>query len=389
MDVLLSIGVSGYTENFILKLWEAGSDGVGQEVFTTILVEKNNLGVPTVGAGHQVTEAVVANGMDKVTHIGRIIGAVSNIEYNEFVVLPETPILTVSLPVRFKIGDGGPNTPAAADTMATTPELAGLSIGNFVIHRGGFGPMYPNVHYDFNTIDGSWNLLGGDEFSPVDEITIDIKPVLVTTVVNDSVVGKWFGGFVDVAANINYSASHLRKLIRLSGSPEYSFITAPPIGYTVAFQHFGSAGTAKVNFTIGTLLWAGVPKAFVNIPRYCEAGFVWDGINFNVVYFNDSSFVNAAVIPLGVIASGIVAIGDVPAGDPQYTVTHNKNITGDYDVFLSVKSNSAALFFRNNKIGSTWWHHSTDKPNKFNFSLQEISGEVQDLSINWAIIKLS
>lgn len=388
MDVLLSISKSGYTENFWLRLWEADSDGVGQHVYEQELVEKNNLGVPTVGAGHQVTEAIMANGMDKVTHIGRIIGKVSGIEYNEFVVLPETSMVSVTLPVRFKIGDGGTNTPAAGDTGAITPELAGLAIGNFIIHRGTVGPLYPNVHYDFNTADGSWNFINGDEFAPADEITIDIKPTVVTSFTNDSVVGKSFAGFVDVAADTNYDASHLRKLIRLSGSPEYTFLVAPPIGYNIPFQHFGAAGTAKINFTIGSLLYKGTPKSFINIPQGAEGAFVWDGTNFNIVYFVDSTFIDTIVVPKGVIGWGTVNVGDVATGDPVFEVTHNLAIVGEYDVFLSIKSNAEATYFRNNKVCSTWWHHISDKPNKFKFSLQEITAEAQALSVNWIIVKL-
>ena len=142
----------------------------------------------------------------------------------------------------------------------------------------------------------------------------------------------------------------------------------------------------------GQLLWGAAPKDEIEIPQYCEACFVWDGINWNVVYINDSRFVNDAggvVYPVNsIVASGNYNVGDVANGDPQYEIIHNKAIPGDYNVLFSVKSNNAALYFKDNKLCGTWWHHATNKPNRFWVSLQEISGEVQNVSITWLIIKL-
>lgn len=395
MVIKFSVSTSGYTENFIVRIWEAESDGVGAHVYETTLVEKNALGVPTVGAGHQVSEVVTANGMDNVVHIVRIYGAVSANLYNEFNYEPTTSLLNVFLPIQFKIGDGGANTPAVDSDVCTTPELAGLTEAEFTIHRNNYGFLLPDIpanpisHFTFNSGTGEWQLKDGDVFGPTEEFTIQRLPQAVVSVVNDSVVGKLFSGFVDVPANTSWSAGHLRKLIRLSGSPEYDFATDPPMHYLHAFQHFGAAGTATIKFTNGTLLYKGAPKASIDIPVGYEAAFTWDGTNWNIVYFVDSSVIDGAAIPVAgtVLGVGRLLVGDVPAGDPLYTIVHNLAISGDYMIIPTIETNNPANYVKNNKVGIAWHHHATDKANKVYVSLQEISAEVQDLYIAWVIIK--
>lgn len=381
-------------ENMEVKIYEAESPNPGSEVYTEVIPEKDAMGVPTPGAGHQVINTITANGLDSVVHIVRLYGVTSGELIHEYNAEPKVDVVTVFDPIQFKIGDGGPYTPAADSNSYTNPILENLVAADYLIHRNNYGFLFDQVHYEVtDSATGTWGLLTTDVFGDGEEFTIQMKPKAVSTVVNDSVVGKWFKGFLDVSANTSYSNTHLRKLVRFSGSPEYTFLITDnvPIGYMFAFQHYGSAGTAKVKFQNGTLLWAGSPKASIDIPRYSEGGFVWDGTNWNVVYLCDSTWANAASVTYpvnSIVASGNFSIGDVGAGDPQWEITHSKNIPGDYNVLLSIKSNNAATYFRNNKMGSTWWHHATDKPNKFWVSLQEISGEVQDLSITWVIVKL-
>lgn len=386
------ISPSALTENFIVRIWEAASDGVGAEVHEETLVEKNGAGVPTPGAGHQVSETITVNGLDKVVHIVRMYGAVSTVLLHEYNVEPTADLVTVFDPIRFKIGDGEPNTPAADTDTCTTPELAGLEETDFIIFRANYGPLLPTVHFTFNTGDGSWQLVSPDIFSGEgggEEFTIVRLPQAISTVVNDSVVGKWFSDFLDINSNTSYASTHLRKLIRLSGSPEYTFSGSIPIGYVFCFQHFGSAGTATVKFNNGTLLYAGSPKAEIDIPRYTEGAFVWDGTNWNIVYMVDSSWVNTAGPAAAgtILGVGTYNVGNVAAGDPIYTIEHNLNISGDYMVQFSLETNNIADFTKNNRIGGTWVHHATDKANKFYVSLQELASETQNLSIAWVIIK--
>jgi hypothetical protein len=86
-----------------------------------------------------------------------------------------------------------------------------------------------------------------------------------------------------------------------------------------------------------------------------------------------------------IAGSGVFNVGDVPGGDPEYTVTHNLNIVGLYIVHGSIMSNNSATYYLNNKVSWTWY---APLANSFKFSLQELSGEVQDLSFAWTIIKL-
>lgn len=381
-------------ENMIVKIYEAENPNPGAEVYEEIIPEKNAMGVPTPGAGHQVINTVTANGLDRVVHVVRLYGAVSAELIHEYNAEPKVDLVTVFDPIQFKIGGGGLYTPAVDTNSYTNPILSNLTAVDYLILRNNYGFLFDQVHFEVtDSPSGTWGLLGDDLFGANEEFTILMKPQTISTVVNDSVVGKWFKGVEDISANTNYANTHLRKLIRLSGSPEYSFLVTDqvPLWYMFAFQHFGNAGTAKINFGNGPLLWAGTPKNSIDIPRYTEAGFVWDGTNWNVVYLVDSAWANAASVTYpvnSIVASGNYNVGDVAGGDPQYEIIHNKAIPGDYNVLLSIKSNNAATYFRNNKIGSTWWHHATNKPNRFWVSLQEISGEVQDLSITWAIIKL-
>lgn len=392
MVIKLTISKSAITEDFILKLWEAGSDTPQADVWETTLVEKDSGGTPTAGAGHQVDEAIVANGLDNVVHIARLYGATSgNLYFGPQNIEPGVDTVTIFSPIRFKIGDGGANTPAAGQPDCVTPDLTGLNADtDFVITRNNYGDLFPGIHFTFDSSSATWSLLNGDVFNDMEEFTIIRQPSKITTVVNDSVVGKWFGGFVDVNSNISFDATHLRKLIRFNATANYSFDTPPPIGYGIVFQNFKDAATGTVKFNNAGLKWGSTTKASIDLPPYSEACFTWDGTNWNVVYLSQSSWINntTTIQPGTTISVGETLVGDVAGGDPIFTVTHNLNISGDYKVFLSIRSNAEATYFRNNKVGSTWWHmEDGTKKDRFKFSLQEISGETQNLSVSWLIVK--
>lgn len=397
MNIYLVVGKSTITEDFILRIWEASADGPGAHVFedTVTLVEKDAGGVPTPGAGHQVEEPMTVPGMDSVTHIVRIIGATSGTVWAKYTHNPTVSILQVYIPIFFKIGDGGPETPAAGTDTCTNADLIGLTTDDFTIHRNNYGDLHPTTHFSFDSPTGTWQLNAPDQYNDQEEFSIHIHPQVISTPVNDSVVGKMFGGFVDVAANTNYSATHLRKLIRMAGQCTYTFQVGDtiPIGYPFCFTNLGTPyGTniCTVQFLNGNLKWGSTTKTTIDLPLYTEAAFVWDGVQWNVWILVDSRVWQSSTLPAGtILGAGSYNIGDVAAGDPIYTVNHALNITGDYHVFLQVKSNNSAVYFRDNKLCSTWWHE-TDvnlKKNQFKFSLQEISGEVQNVSVVWLIVK--
>lgn len=375
-------------EGMVVKIWEAQNDGPGAEVYTEILAQD-------IGGGHSI-HTIIANGLDKVVHIVRLYTATSNQLLHEYNAEPKTDIVNIFDPIRFKIGDGGDNTPIAGTNTYYNSLLIGLEDNEYEIFRNKYGYLFPTLHYTINSDAGTWTLVVPDNFNDAEEFVIKRKTKVLQTVVNDSVVGKWFAGFVDINVDMNYSSSHLRKLFRFSGTCSYTFQAsdAIPIGYAFVFQHFGLGDVSAkgtINFLNAPLAWNGVDKTTLDLPIFCEACFVFDGAKWNVVYLTTSSaFVPAGSIPpLTVLGAGNFFVGDVASGDPDFTVIHNLNITGDYNVYLSIKSDDPTQAYRNDKVGSTWFHHSTDKPNKFRFMLQEITGETQiGLNVSWLIVKI-
>lgn len=368
------------TENWSLKVWEASNDNPGAEVHTQ-----------TIPTPHTGITTVTINGLDKVVHVVRLYGAVSAALLHEFTIEPVTDVVNIFTPIQFKIGDGGANTPAAGTDTYTNSLLDDLGDDDYKITRNGYGVLFPNVHYTTTPTGGIWQLIAPDEFGPDEEFTIERKMTVIQTPVNDSVVGKWFGGFVDVAADTVYSNTHLRKLIRFAGTCKYTFqaLDQVPIGYAFVFQHFGTAGTATIEFFNGPLRWPGGDVTSRTLPSKCEACFVWDGTKWNVVYMVQSTWADGTTPQPGqTLGVGRYAVGDVAGGDPLYTITHNLNISGDYLVFWSLETISAANYHRNNKVCGAWHHHATDKANKFHISLQEISSEVQDVNIVWMLVKI-
>lgn len=371
-------GSAEVTENLVVKIYEAQAPEA--------VVYTETLAAPHTG-GHLVT----ANGLDKVVHIVRLYGATSNFKYQEYNVEPLTETAVVFDPIFFKIGDGGANTPAAGTKTYQNDLLKDLSDTDYKITRNNYGILFHGAHYTVNTGAGSWSLMGNDQMNEGEEFVIERKPLISQSVGNDSVVGKWFAGFVDIAANTAYDPAHLRKLVRFSGTCTYTLSGAIPVGYVFCFQHYGTSGTGTVAFQNAALKWMdGTTKASVALASGQEAGFVFDGTAWNVVYLSDGATAsNQSEPPVGtVLYAGEYPVSDVPAGDPQYTVQHGQNISWNYTVQLSIKTNSAAAYYANNKVGATWWHHPTDKANKFNFSLQEISSEVQNISVSWMLIKI-
>jgi len=115
--------------------------------------------------------------------------------------------------------------------------------------------------------------------------------------------------------------------------------------------------------------------------------FLFDGTNWNVAYISDSRFIEN---PTGYqkgdfIDNGFVTIGDVAPGDPNFTVTHNKGITGaTYHVKGTIR-HLGATPWRDNTI--TWCVYDQQE-NSFKLCLQEIYGEVQNLQFVWEMTKM-
>jgi hypothetical protein len=378
-------------EDLVVKVWEASNDAPGAEVYT--------LNIPqAVGGGHPNIETIVINGLDKVVHVVRLYTAVTVNKLHEYTIQAMADLMTFFTPIQFKIGDGGLLTPNAGDTAYFNPLLNYLGDADYTVFRNNYGFLIPLTHYTTFQFDpsgpstpGGFALNAPDNFGPGEEFTIQIKPVLEVPI-HDSVVGKWFGDFVDVIANRDYSFGDLRKLLRFNNGAEYTFKLGDnvAIGYGWIFQNFGSSQTtSKVNFLNAPLKWGNTTKNSIDIPAYCEAGFVFDGTFWNVIYLSKSDWVNAASpsTPGQNIGVGTFAIGNLAAGDVTFTVTHNLNITGDYLVFTSIIG-TAATQINDNDVICIWYHHATDKANKFVINCQEKAAGVQNITIAWLIVKI-
>lgn len=118
-----------------------------------------------------------------------------------------------------------------------------------------------------------------------------------------------------------------------------------------------------------------------------QLGFSTSGdINSNDAAVLATTALTNQLLGLNKIAGyGLVNFGDIGGGDVVKQVNHNLNIAGNYIVIGCLKSNQAALHYRDNKVTWTWFN---PQANSFQVSLQENASEVQDVSFSWLIIKL-
>lgn len=392
-------------EPMVVRIWESQSDGPVGWVYEQVLPELDLSGNPDPGGGHNVPNVITAAPLDLVPHIVRLYTQ-SGALLHEYEAEPKADTITVFDPIRFKIGDGGALTPAVGTDSYVNPDLVGLGPDDYIIFRKFVGPMTPGVDVNYvqdvgGNYTGEWTLVAPDIFGDLEEFTIVRLPNVTNTVVNDSVVGKWFAGVLAVEVGRDYLPTDLRKLLKLNGTVQYTFqtIAAIPIGYGFAFNHFGNnAADAVIVFDNAPLTWGnGTTKDSINIPQYCTAGFVYDGVFWNCVYISKADFINSASpsAPNTIVHAGEFVIGDVPGGDPIYEVVHNKNIVGGYMVVFCNKtpedaSNLPPSRLYDNDISGTWFHHinAANKANSFFVCVQERAAGLQNLRISYIIVKL-
>jgi hypothetical protein len=367
-------------ENMVAKVYE--SESPSAEVGSFVLVERNGAGVPTPGGGHQVPVTVTFNGLDRQTHILRLYTA-SAVLLHQYDQNPTEESISFFDPIYFRVGDGGTYTPAAGQQSMTNPAFAGLAAEDLSIFQPGFAFLHPIDDY---TILGSTLNLVNTLFDNGQPWRIFRKPV-ATAIIHDSVVGKGFGGFVDVSASVNYVPAHLRKLIRLSGNVAYTFDNSAllPVGYIHKFTNFGiESGLPQIQFFNANLLWGATPKAYLNLPFGSTAAFTWDGTNWNCIE-NDIK-VSAVTVPISgdVIFAGSYTLGDVQALDNIFTVNHGLNITFPYRVRSFLKGTQATWRFDNN----CWHVYFNPTANSFRFSVQEASDGIQNLTYEYELVKI-
>lgn len=381
-------------QNMVARAYEVDVNGGTSQVDEIIIPERDGAGVPTPGAGHQVPYHVFFAGLDFLTHEIRLYTAGGTLLHK----YDKTPVkenVTLFDPIRFVIGDGGPNTPAAGTSAYVNPALAGLGADDYIAIRTGYGPVMEGRHITNNILGGFQLFSPGDVFSgdPAEEWTIIQVPQVIETPVNDSVVGKQWGPtagnpdiFVDVSSAVDYIPSHLRKIIRLAGTlAVYTFSATdiPPIGYIFRVTNFGAYTPGdpdpEVHFDNAPLLWGNTTKTALTIPFSATAEFCWDGTNWNCT-MNPVTQVTP-VLTLQILGVGRYVMGDV--GEGTGTINHGLNISGNYKVLGVIYSRNPNHLKDNT---CTFCVHDFTA-NSFKFSIQEIFAEVQTVDFDWVIIK--
>lgn len=383
------------TQNMVARAYEVDVNGGTSQVDEITIPERDGAGVPTPGAGHQVPFHVFFAGLDDVTHEIRLYTAGGTL-LHKYDKTPVKDIVTLFQPIRFRIGDGNPDTPVAGTNLYTNAALAGVGPDEYIAIRTGYGPVIEGIHIGNQPGGGFLLLQDGDVFSgdPAEEWTIIMNPQTVTNYTNDSVVGKQWGPtagnaniYVDVVASTDCATTHLRKIIRLAGTnAEYRFTNTyiPPMGYPFRITNMGTYTPGdpapKVKFMNAALKWGNTTLAEIEVPLYSTYEFVWDGVQWNATMYN----IPADTIPPAgqIIASGRYVMGDV--GEGTGTIVHGLNLSFPYRVFGVIYSRNPN-HLKDNTV--TFCVHDFTN-NQFKFSVQEIFGEVQLCDFDWIIVKI-
>lgn len=331
-------------EDLVAKVYEASAPTV--VIDSIVIPEALADGTPSPGSGHLNMPTVTFTGLDNIPHILRLFSA-SGTQFQEFNALPSENVVTLFDPISFKIGDGGAKTPAAGTNFYSNTDLAGLVYGDYLLFRNGA------LFYDYDNDPAGGFLLNilGDIFGDTEPFTIVRKPVAVTNYVNDSVVGKQWGPttgnvdmFVDVVSTVGYLETHLRKLIRLSGSGVYNFNAAVPIGYPFRFSNqVGGSGT--INFTTAPLITPAGDVTVYTLPTGTIAEFVFDGTKFNKTFESKTMLPTYSTTYQGSLALGNIGAPpfNVTSYDSVFTITIPDQLTTGYKVRGVLVSQSANI----------------------------------------------
>lgn len=376
MEINYHISPSVNTEDFIIKVYEAQAPTA-------------EVGTLTIPAPHDDPYSVSFTGLDKVPHILRMFGATSGNLLHYFDVLPTENVVTLFDDIRFKIGDGGALTPLAGSQVYKNSVLEGLTIDDFRIFRNGYGFLYPDLHFTFSGDEIS--LAFPDVFGEEEEFLITRKPSAVETQVNDSVVGKQFGGnsaipemFIDVNTTVNYQPSHLRHLIRLAGAnANYVLTGAIPIGYIFRVTNFGpyvsESDKGKVTFDNAPLLWGSSPKTELDIPFSGTYEFEYDGTNWNCTMYNAAPEPPAAKI----VYAASVALDYINSTESLHTITIPFQLgINDYRVIGNVVA--ASPWQNNNDV---LWVVCNKTSTSFGLAIRRIESGVHNLSFDFIIVR--
>lgn len=361
------------TQNMVARLYETQSP----------LAEIDNRVIPTP---HNNPVYISFTGLDKVPHIVMLFTA-SGTLLHQYDVQPSENVVTVFDPIFFKIGDGAIKTPAVGSTIYSNNDLASLTNIDLVISRDG-RMQYPGIHYDVDILGGFHLLIAGDQFEQDVEWVIQRTPDAVVNPVNDSVVGKQFGGFLTVNNTVqHYVPAHLRKLIRLSGAAgEYYFDAGVdvPIGYVFRFVNFGPYGnvndTANIFFNNAPLLWGNTTVSSFALPYKATAEFCFDGANWNCTM---NTNISNSPAPFGkIVHMGRFNVGDV-ATQFSSIVTIPTQPDNNYWIVGSLVGLNANIDIDNDVFAT----FSQLTPTSFIFILREIQGFIQNLRFDYVIMR--
>lgn len=368
-------------EDLVAKVYEVYPIGIPE-------AEVGSVPVP---APHNAPVLITFTGLDRVVHRVKLIGVTTGIEYHSYYEEPSENIVTIFDPIHFKIGDGGANTPAADTSVAVIPELVGLTENDFIVNKTGYGNLIPELHFVFDTDTGSIMLVSPDVFSGEgggDEYWITKKPKAVSNLVNDSVVGKLYGGFLNVTSSVNYQASDLRKLVRMNGPNAiytFAFGVVVPVGYQHCFTNFGhdSGGTPnpKIRFQNGPLLWGSSILTEIEIPFTSTYSFTFDGVTWNCTMYTD----NSIQLPTfaRIVYAGFKVIGDVNV-DKFVQVDIPAQIDTNYIPVCTMRGEGDPN--KNNDISYITYGKTV---NSFAVAIREYSRDTQNLVLDFIIIKIN
>ena len=376
MEIFLTLSpYPSLLEDMVIKAYEAQAPSA--EVASITIPERDNTGTPTPGAGHQVDYEVHFTGLDRVPHVVRLFTDGGTL-LQDFDVIPEEDTVKLFKPIFFKIGDGGTLTPAVGTDEYANLDLAGLTNEDMVISIN-IETLHPGIDYNVDNT-GGFQLLGGRKFEIDDKVTIQPRPQAVVTPVNDSVVGKVFGGFIDVNGTTrSYSAGDLRKQITIRGNATYNFTNSVsvPIGYEHVFVNDGS-GTGTIGFQNAALKTAaGNVTSFV-LQSGFQASFTFNGTNWKLNYHTGQS-----PNQYKIVAKGTATVGNV-VGNKEIVVNIGSTLaSAGYQINGALRGVNPA-----NKVAdcTVIWSVVSQTTTQFTVIFREEVGVNQNLLFDWSLV---
>lgn len=370
-------------EGLVAKVYEVYATGIPE-------AEVGSIAIP---APHNAPVEIVFPGLDTMVHRVKLIGVTSGIEFHSYYEQPRRDTVTIFDAIRFKIGDGGGLTPAAGASDYTNPALIGVSINDLLVHKNGYGYLLPGTQYGFDSTTGKISLPVPETFSGDgggDEYLITRKPSVISELVNDSVVGKLYGGFVDIAAPTNYIAAHLRKLIRLAGvNAIYTFPVGAsiPVGYQHCFTNFGAYALVtdkpKVRFLNAPLKWGNGTVTEVEVPFSATYSFTFDGAQWNCTMFTENSTLPATAPFAKIVYANSQHIGDINV-DSFFTIDIPEQPNTNYWPLGNLRGIGNDPNYDNDIFFITY----DKRVDSFKIAVREVTYVIQNLMFDFIIVSI-